>query len=115
MATIYILQDKDDESSGNSSQGLAGGNSGVDAGAGKNESNSPSLAATQPVISIISTFATTVKPHQRKAFSSISVHSVSPTDQGGSQSTATKQLTPTATPEADGNFHSGVLPLFKYT
>ena len=111
MATIYVLQDRDDEGSGDNSQGIAGGNGGVDVGAGKNHSNSPSVATTQPVMSVISTFTTTVKPHQRKSFSSISVHSVSPTDQRGSQSTDIKQLTQKATPESDGNFHSGELLL----
>ena len=111
MATIYVLQDKDAESSGNNGQVLPDGSGEVQVGAGKNDSNSHSLATTPPIISSISTFTTTVKPHQTRVFSSISVHSVSPTDQGGSQNTDTRRLRPKATSETDGNFHSGELLL----
>lgn len=104
MATIYVLQDRDDENSGNNSQGLVGGTGRVDFGAGRNDSNSPSLATTQPVVSIISNLTNTVKPHPKKVISSISAHTVSPTDQRGSQRTDIRQLRPKTTLEADGNF-----------
>lgn len=105
MATIYVLQDRDDENSGNNSQRLVGGTGRLDVGAGKNDSNSPSLATTQPVVSIISNLTNTVKPHPKKVFSSISAHTVSPTDQRGRQRTDIRHLRPKTTLEADGNFH----------
>jgi len=105
MATIYVLQDRDDENSGNNSQRLMGVTGRGDVEASKNDSNSPSLATTQPVVSIVSNLTNTVKPHQKKVFSSISAHTVLPTDQRGSQRTDIRQLRLKTTLEADGNFH----------
>ena len=106
MATIYVLQDRDDESSGDNSQGLAGGNGGVNLKVGKNDSNSPSVVTNEPVTSNISTFTTTVEPHQSTMSSSRSPPAVASTDQSRSQSTGVQQPRAKTTTEVDGNFHS---------
>ena len=105
MATIYILQDKDDESSGDlNRQGLAGLGFGID----KNDSNLPSLTTNQPTILVVQSVITTVKPYKIRT----SVSSSGPvfTDLQRSQSTGTKPLYSVARSETTsktvGNFHS---------
>ena len=104
MATIYILQDRDDESSGNNRQGISGG----DLGIGRNDSNLPSLTTNQPVISVGQSITTTVKPH--KTSTSVSRSDEVYTDMRRGQSTGTKPPHSVArlqtTSKADGNFHS---------
>lgn len=104
MATIYILQDKDDESSGNNRQGLTG----VGLGIGKNDSNTPSLTTNQPAILVVQSIITTVKP--RKSRTSVSRSGPVFTGLQRSESTGTKLLysvaRPDTTSKAVGNFHS---------
>lgn len=113
MATIYILQDKDDESSRNNSQGY----SGMGLGIGKNDSNPPSLTTNQPAISDVHSTTTTVKPH--KSTTSVSRSDYVFTDLRRSQSTRTTPpgivARPKTTSKAVGNFHSKKLVLFPVT
>ena len=105
MATIYILQDKDDESSGDLNRQRL---SGLGLGIGKNGSNLPSLTTNQPTISVVQSITTTVKPF--KSRTSVSRSGPLPTDLQRSQSTGTKPLYSVARSETTsktvGNFHS---------
>lgn len=104
MATIFILQDRDDESSGDNRQGI----SGVGLGIGKNDSNIPSLTTNQPAISVVQSVTTTVKPHKSRTSASRSDEVF--TDLRRGQSTGTKPPHSVArlqtTSKADGSFHS---------
>ena len=112
MATIYILQDRDDESSGDNRPGI----SGVGLGIGKNDSNLPSLTTNQPAISVVQSVTTTVKPH--KSRTSVSRSDEVFTDLRRGQSTGTKPPFSVARPEttskADGSFHSKELVFSQY-
>jgi len=103
MATIYILQDKDDERPGNNSQGLSGVNDEIS----KNYSNPASLTTNQPATSDVhSTTTTAVKPHKSTMSVSRSVHVF--TALRGSQSTGTPPSSVArhkTTSKTAGNFH----------
>lgn len=104
MATIYILQDKDDENSGNNRQVLS--RFGLEIG--KNDSNLPSLTTNQPAISVVQSIITTVKPDIRRT--SVSRSGRVFTSQKRRQSTGTKLVysvvRPETTSKAVGKFHS---------
>ena len=113
MATIYVLQDRDDESSGNNNQG----HSGVGLGIGKNDSNPPNLTTNQPAVTEVHSTTTTVKSHKSTTSVSRSVHVF--TELRRSQSTGTTPpgsiAKPKTTSKTAGNFHSKELVLLIVT